>query len=303
MYIFQDKDTLLHKVHPLTLILYIFSVCVFALIFSHPVYLIMLFLSLASVVWAADIIKEWLIYFKMSIMFIVVMILVNGVVVQAGSTVLLWGPKIPGLGKIRITYEAIFFSFTMGIRLMIVISAFCILTYVLNPDRGLQLLGSVGKNTALVLTLSIRLFPLILSDFKRIYDVQLCRGTRYDGNLRSKIKNFLPVINAVILSSLERSFQLAETLQARGYGTGKRSKLKKDIYRPRDVLLITTTIIAIIFGIVIYFCGGATYIFYPLLQKIDNRDYIISLLFGSLFVAPALLNWGWKKFHFLKSKI
>lgn len=303
MYIYQDKHTLLHKLHPLTLILYIVIVSVLSLIFSHPGFLLFMFIGLLSVIIAADIVKEWFGYFKISLAFIVIIIIVNSIVVQAGSTVLLWGPVIPGLGKIRITLEAIFFALTMGLRLMVIITAFCLLTYVLNPDRGLQMLGAAGKHTALVLTLTVRLFPLLVSDFRRIYDVQRTRGVKFNGRLKENIRNFFPVINAVLLSSLERSFQLAEALHSRGFGAGKRTHLQTDFFRPRDIIIISVTMVLVVTGIFLFMEGHASFVFYPRLQPIQSQDMMLAAGYGILISVPAVLHWGWTKFRLFQSKM
>ena len=137
MYLYQEKDSLLHKVHPLSLIMYVFTISIFAFVFCHPFYLFGLFISVALVVLAADIFEQWLIYLKLSLVLIMMILLINSLFVQVGSTVLL-GAYLPGIGKMRITLEAICYGLNMGLRFLIVISAFCLLTYVLHPDRGLN---------------------------------------------------------------------------------------------------------------------------------------------------------------------
>ena len=145
MYIYQEKDNLMHKIHPLALIIYVIALSLFAFLFSHPLYLFGLFVSVALVIMAADIFKEWLFYLKLSTGLILMVLFINTFFVQLGSTVLFWGPYIPGLGKLRITLEAILFGLNMGLRFLIIMSAFCLLTYVLHPDRALHLTGRLGN--------------------------------------------------------------------------------------------------------------------------------------------------------------
>jgi len=304
MYIYQEKDNLLHKVHPLVLIMFVFSISFFSLAFFHPLYLFWLFISVALVIIAADIWLEWLFYLKISCGLIVMILVINAFFVQLGTTVLLWGPYIPGLGKIRITLEAIFFGLNMGLRFLIIMSAFCLLTYVLHPDRALKLMGRLGNKWVLALTISLRLFPLMVSDLSRIYDVQRCRGVSFAGrNIFVRVKNFFPIINALFLSSLERSFQLAETLQARGYGVGKRTSYTREILRPRDYMIFLSLALALIIGFFLIRQGATGYIFYPRLQVIKLREGLRAFLYSLFFIFPAILAWGWQKCPILKSKI
>lgn len=91
MYLYQEKDSLLHKVHPLSLIMYVFTISIFAFVFCHPFYLFGLFISVALVVLAADIFEQWLIYLKLSLVLIMMILLINSLFVQVGSTVLFLG--------------------------------------------------------------------------------------------------------------------------------------------------------------------------------------------------------------------
>lgn len=304
MYIYQEKDNLLHKIHPLSLIIYVFSISFFALAFSHPFYLFWLFVSVALVIIAADIFAEWLFYLKISCGLIIMILLINAFFVQLGSTVLFWGPYIPGIGKIRITLEAIFFGLNMGLRFLIIMSAFCLLTYVLHPDDALQLMGRLGNKWVLILTISTRLFPLMISDLVRIYDVQRCRGVSFIGKSKlRRVKNFIPIINAMIISSLERSFQLAEALQARGYGVGKRTRYSREILRPRDYMIFFSLTLAIILGTWLIWQRVPNFVFYPRLQKVELREVLKAFFYSLFFIFPAILAWGWHKCPSLRSKI
>ncbi|MGI6225558.1 MAG: energy-coupling factor transporter transmembrane component T family protein [Peptococcales bacterium] len=304
MYIYQEKDNLLHKIHPLTLIIYVFALSLFALLFSHPVYLFWLFISVGLVIIAADIYQEWVFFLKISCGLVIMILLVNTFFVQLGSTVLLWGPSIPGIGKIRITLEAILFGLNMGLRFVIIMSAFCLLTYALHPDHALKLMGRLGNKWVLALTVSTRLLPLMISDLGRIYDVQRCRGVNFvDKSKIRRVKNYLPIINAMIISSLERSFQLAEALEARGYGIGKRTYYSHQILRPRDYLIFLSLIIAIILGLWLNFRGVTDFVFYPRIRRLQIEEGLQAFLYSLFFIFPALLSWGWQKCPLLRSKI
>ena len=144
----------------------------------------------------------------------------------------------------------------------------------------------------------------MVSDFRRIYDVQRCRGVRFTGKGKLvRIKNFFPILNAMVISGLERSFQLAEALQARGYGGGKRSLYSREILRPRDYLIFITVTLAVFIGLWLVWQGATDFNFYPRIQKVQGKEGIQAFLFSLFFIFPAILAWGWHRCPILKSKI
>lgn len=304
MLIYREKDNLFYKLHPFTKVFYVFSILLLSMMFSHPIYLLGLFFAIGLSIISSENLSEWKGYLKITTLIIIIIIVVNVIIVNTGSTVIYKGPKVPVLGRIKITMEAFVYAVGMGIRLLTIISIFCFYTYAVHPDKILKLFSKWGNKSVLVITLSTRLFPLMLADYKRISEVQRCRGVKlYSGGWMNRIKNMLPIISALLLSSLERSFQLAESMHARGYGSGHRTYYNKDIFKPRDYLIIFSILIALITSLWAFFNGLGRYNYYPKLQKIDLEEIRISAFITIALGFPAILNWGWKKCKILKLKI
>lgn len=304
MFAYREKDNFIYKLHPFTSVAYIFVLVLLALIFYHPLYLAGLFLVSGGVIIASGNLREWKPYLLLSLGLLVVLMLVNAVFVHAGSTVLLTGPRVPLLGTLKITLEAICFSGAMGIRLLVIISAFCFYTYAVHPDKVLKLLNKFSGKSVLAIILATRMFPLLVRDVRRISEVQRCRGVKLDyGTRRQRLKNRLPIINILLLSSLERSMQTAESMQARGYGSGKRSFYFRDYWRPRDWLVLIPTVFALAAGIWAALRGWSAYIFYPRLESIKLDQMVMAPIIVLLLAVPVILSWGWKRWTLLRSKI
>ncbi|RKD21440.1 energy-coupling factor transport system permease protein [Caminicella sporogenes DSM 14501] len=304
MLMYREKNNLFYKLHPLTNLLYISLILFFSFIFSSPIYLLGLFISVGLVIISSENLSEWRGYLKFSLILIAIIIVVNVIIVKAGSTVLYRGPRLPVLGRIRITMEALIYAVGMGIRLLVVISIFCFYTYGIHPDKLLKLFSRWGNKSVLVITLSTRLFPLMISDYKRISEVQRCRGVKLNtGSLWNKAKNMIPIYNVLLLSSLERSFQIAESMYARGYGSGKRSIYKRELFRPRDFLIIISLFLAFVVGVFVFLRGWSSYIYYPKLQSFSLKETMGAFVVSFILTFPALLNWGWQRCKILKLKI
>ncbi len=208
MWIYKRKSNFIYQIHPLAMVVYVWSIIVMSICFTDPILLFGCFIATAIVLIVSDNLKEWLIYMKWTSYMIGMIVFLNVIVVNAGATVLLSGPVLPVVGKFKITLEALFYALGMGIRLMLMTSAFCLYNYTVDPDKALKLFSRLGAKSILMITLSTRLFPLLLSDYRRISEVQLTRGANLkSGSIKMKIKNTLPIVSALLLSSLERAFK------------------------------------------------------------------------------------------------
>lgn len=300
----EEQERMRQRLHPVTVLLYLGAVVFLSLFFAHPLFLLSLFIAVGIVILSYGLGREWVGYLKVGLGFLLVIMMVNVLLVRAGSTILFLGPTLPGLGRMRITWEALCYGLGMGLRLLVIISVFCLLMYVLHPDRLIQLLGGRSYKTALTLGLSLRLFPLMRTDFLRITEVQQCRGVNYRAQKkRDKVRQIIPALRVLLLSSLERAFQLAESLQARGYGLGRRSYYARQKWRLRDKIIIICICGGVLLSLWLVGSGQAAYSYYPRLQSVKTVEIYWSVLIGLFFIVPACFNWGWKKWPSLRSRI
>ncbi|ATW27579.1 energy-coupling factor transporter transmembrane component T family protein [Candidatus Formimonas warabiya] len=304
MLAYREKNNLIHKIHPFTALSFILTVFLLSLLFSHPVYLLALFCAVGLVIGAAGIVPQWKGYLKFTLSMMVILMMVNALFVHNGATVLLRGPRLPVLGQTQITLEALAYGAGMGIRLLVIISVFCFYTYAVHPDKVLKLFSRWGRQSVLAITLATRLFPLITQDFKRITEIQRCRGVKLtSGSWWEKIKNFVPIMSVLLLSCLERSWQMAESMQARGYGSGPRTSYHRDLWRPRDWLILAGLGLGLGTGLWAVLAGWSAYAYYPRLGKIDLASIKLAGVLMITLALPALLSWGWKKWPLFRSKI
>lgn len=304
MLTYRAKDNLIYKLHPFTIMAFIMVVFILALLFSAPVFLLGLLLAVISVIKAAGSWDEWKKYIKFSLTLILVIMLINALFAQNGATVLYRSPVLPFCGVLSISLESLVYGLGMSLRLLVIISVFCLYTYVVNPDSSLRLWSGLGSKSVLAITLSTRLFPLMIKDFQRISEVQCCRGAKlYSGKWRERLGNFLPIVSILLLSSLDRSLQISESMYARGYGSGPRSLYQKDLWHPRDYFILSVSAGGLCLGIWAALQGWSAYAYYPVLEKVSLNEITAAVIISMSLMFPALLNWGWILFPSLKSKI
>jgi energy-coupling factor transport system permease protein len=305
-FFYQEKGLFLQGLHSAASLTYIMVLFILSLVFSHPLFLAGILLVTVLTIWAADGLAAWEGYMKVAVWMVVLIMVINPLVVHAGKTVLWQSPDLPLLGRINITMEAIGYGAAMGVRLLDIISIFCLYSLIVHPDRLLNLLSRFASKSGLVITLATRLFPVMANSMNSIREVQQLRGVDFStGSLKVKLRKYSVMFNILLISSLEDSLNIAEAMQARAFGSGTRSSYRREFFRPRDWLCLAGCLFAL--GVTVYIVAGGleTYHYYPRLDNLINSGATVLALAAvicGLFL-PVLLSWGWQRCQYLKSKI
>ncbi|MDD4238513.1 MAG: energy-coupling factor transporter transmembrane component T [Desulfotomaculaceae bacterium] len=303
---YQEKGFFLQSFHPAAVLVYLCVFLVLSLLYENPLYLLALLFLLAFLIRGVDGMEAWEGFLKAGVFLMLMVMIINPLVIRSGATIIWHGPAVPYLGKLNISMEAMYYGAASGIRLLVLISIFCLYNQMINPDRVLKLFSRVAGKSVLMIALSTRMFPTMVRDLKRIKEVQQFRGVDFDeGSLWEKARKYSCLYNVLLLSSLEGSMEIAESMQARAFGSGKRSVYSRNMLRPRDIICTGGSFLALsaaIWGLR-YGCG--LYTFYPEADfLIKDSTTLIALSVVLFYLSmPLILNEGWNYCRFLKSKI
>ncbi|WP_027356712.1 energy-coupling factor transporter transmembrane component T [Desulfofundulus thermocisternus] len=303
---YREKGLFLQSFHPATVLVYLLVLLILSLIYDHPLYLLALFLLLALLIREVDGLDAWEGFLKAGVFLMLVVMMVNPLVIRAGKTIIWHGPAVPFLGKLDISMEAVYFGAASSLRLLVIISIFCLYNLMINPDKILNLFSRVAGKSVLVMSLATRLFPTMVRDLQRIREVQQLRGVDFDtGNLWQRAKKYSGLYNVLLLSSLEGAMEIAESMQARAFGSGRRSVYSRNILRPRDLFCLGGSLLALSAAVWGLRYGYGRYTFYPEADFLIKDGATLAVLFIVLFYlsVPLILSKGWKHCRFLKSKI
>lgn len=301
-----EQGLFLQRLHPLAALLYNAVLFVLLMLFDNPLYLVLLLVIIGLAISSTDGLKAWETTLAAGLIMTFVFVIINGLFVRSGDTIIWFGPYVPVFGKLNVSLEAIFFGIVMGLRLLAVISVFVLYTRMVHPDKLLSMLSQFTAKSALVLTMSTRLFPLFLQRLRSIREVQMVRGVDYQqGTYLERVKKYASLFNNLMVTSLEDALEMAEAMQARGYGLGKRTRYKRDIWRPRDSVVAVASLLALLLGVFGEVNGYSRYEFYPALGFLaeSSMTLIILALVAGLLLIPLLAGWGWHRWTFIKSRI
>ena len=146
-------------------------------------------------------------------------VVVTPFVEQIGTHVLWSGPTVPVLGHLDVTTEELRNGIFQGLRLTAVALAFAAYALLLDHDRLVS--GTrFARRSVLAVALATRLVPTLERDAAGLVESLRGRGVEVTG-ARGRAR----LLSPLLAGSLERSLNLAEAMEARGYGRPGRTRV------------------------------------------------------------------------------
>ena len=231
---YKARDTPLHRLHPVAKLALALSIVVAALILSHPVYLVALLAGTVGLAVSAKTHRDWWRFIQLSI-----------------------------------SLEGIAFGAMMALRLFVVVSAFTVISLTLHPDEFTQVLARVAYRSGLAVSLSTRFYPAVVRDASAIMNAQRSRGLDLDSGSRfSRIRRRIPVVIPLFHSSLERAVGTAEAMEARGFGTAKRTRWRKRWWSASDGFGLVMSFLLLLYSVVLTLLFDGAPDIYPTIEVV-----------------------------------
>ena len=140
-------------------------------------------------------------------------ILFNALTVHIGDHVLFTlPPSWPIIGG-PITLEAIIYGIVTGLNFVNLILLFAIFNSVLGPHTILQMIPGFAYQTGVAISIAISFAPQTIIAWNEIREAQRLRGHKVKG-----LRDTLPLFVSLLSYGLDRAIQLAESMDARGFG-------------------------------------------------------------------------------------
>jgi energy-coupling factor transport system permease protein len=180
----------------------------------------------------------------------VLIVAVNALVSREGLTVIARLGDAGPLGQLDITLEAVAYGAKEALVLVVIIAACALASAAVDPDELLRSLRRVSFRSALTATLATRMVPLLALDARRLGEAQRCRpnpGGR------------LAVMRAITANALDRSLDIAATLEVRGYGSARRPRRAPRPWSRHDLAFAASTVAIAALAIAL----PAPFTFYP----------------------------------------
>jgi energy-coupling factor transport system permease protein len=158
------------------------------------------------------------------------------------GTVLWTGPTIPVVGTLDVTSVELSGALFNACRLAAVSLAFAAYALWLDHDRLVQAAG-FARRSVLAVALATRLVPALERDAAGLVEALRGRGVE-PGGLRGRAR----LVSPLLAGSLERSLNLAESMEARGFGLPGATRLPPPPWRVLDRLALVAAASVVLVG-------------------------------------------------------
>jgi energy-coupling factor transport system permease protein len=211
---------------------------------------------------------------RFALPFALLIAVINPLVYPEGETLLIRGGEVLGR-NIDITLEATAAGVLNGLRVVVIVTAFGLLSAAVDPDELLRLFRRVSYRSALTATLATRLVPVLARDATRMGDAARCRPHP---------PGRLTLARAALASTLDRAVDVAAALEVRGYSLGGRTAHRARPWSRHDWRVATAAVVIVAGALAGAIAGVGTVEPYPSLQ-IETGPAELALSAGVLLVA------------------
>ncbi len=210
----------------------------------------------------------------------------NPIFSHNGETVLFFMNDRP------VTMEAILYGAAMAAMIVSVIFWCKCYQTVLTTDKVLYLFGKTVPRLSLVLSMSLRFFPLLKEQAGRIGKAQKAMGMYAKDSLTDRLLFHVRLFDSLLTWMLENAVETADSMKARGYGLKGRSHFSLFRFEKRDGTLLGAM------GILTLGTGAAAiggmyrFHYYPGISAMQTGLWAVAsdLLLVLLFLLPFLID-------------
>jgi len=144
------------------------------------------------------------------------------------------GPTVPVLGTLDVTSEELHGAVFQALRLAALSLAFSAYALLLDHDRLVQG-AAFARRSALAVVLATRLMPTLERDAHGLVEALRGRGIEVTG-LRGRAR----LVSPLLAGSLERGLNVAEAMEARGFGRAGQTRAPRPAWTRLDRLALAS---------------------------------------------------------------
>lgn len=245
--------------HPAVNLLY-FSIIIFSAMFCmHPLILAVAGVSgMVYFLWLKRG-KSVLKTFSFLVIVAAIAAVMNPLFNHQGMTVLFYLPN-----QNPVTLEAVIFGLASGLMLASVLLWFSCASQILTGDKFLHITGKVFPVAAMILTMSLRFIPKFHRQAEKAMRAQ--QGLGRDGGsdgVWKRAAQGMRVFSVMMTWALENSVDTADSMKARGYGTGKRSSFSLYRWDKRDSVMLVLMLSSALCFFTVFFRGEIGILYFP----------------------------------------
>lgn len=257
-----------------------------AMFCMHPVIIALSLTGAAALFVTVDKKRKAGIHISFFLLFAVLSV-INPITYHNGVTVLFVVNDSP------ITLEALLYGISAAAMIVSVLYRFRTFTMIMTADKLLHVFGRLSPKLSLILSTALRYIPLMRERTRRIRDTQKALGLYRGDNIADTLKGELRIFSIMATWSLETGIITADSMEARGYGTHRRTSFTVFRFTAADAcfLAVCLALTAVVAAAVCL--GEISFTFYPAMTGISCTPFAVTayISYAVLSFLPAALEW------------
>lgn len=268
--VYRPRATPLHAARAAVAALWIAALAASALVLYHPLVLASIAIAAVGAFRAAGVRRELRLALRLVLVFALPAVLVNVLISRHGLTVFWRLGDLGPFGQGDLTVEALVNGIVIASKVGIVIALGLLASLTIDPDQLLSLCRRLSLRSALTASIALRIVPLLATDAQRLAEAQrtrppAARGRGFGDATRLRVR----LLTATMSGALDRSLDVAATLELRGFGTPVKRRWRSGQRRPlsrHDIAFLGSAFAVLSLSIAARVAGFASFAPYPLLH-------------------------------------
>ena len=251
-------------------------------LYENPIVLAAVLIATVVMAWRCRVTREVLFAVAISAPVALLMAMINPIATKEGVTVLIAGVRLPLLGTIDITREAVAYGLILGFRSLTIFAICALYVSTVDPDALLRVLRRFSVRSAITASLAVRFVPLLARDGANMAIARECRP--------GKPPATTAVVRSAFARSLDRASDSAIALETRGYALARPLRSRQPRRRAADwaVLLSASAVGALALAGTV--AGCADFQDYPLTMiAMQPVDILFAAILALAAAAPSVM--------------
>lgn len=268
----------LNTYHPAVAVLPFAAAIGFSMLTFHPVYSVITLASSVALAVKLNGQKAIRLLLRFCMPIYLVTILINTAFNKNGVTVMFY------IGDWAIISEGFYFGLCSGAALCAILLWFSCYTSVIDSEKFLFLTSRFSPNAALLVSMTLGQVSKMTKKVSEISDAQIGIYGEEQKKLSKRLRMAMLKISVLLSWSMEDSVQTADSMHARGYGTGRMTKMNPYIFGRKDRFLLAFVLVFMSISISLLIAGKASFRFFPSAETVSFDPVSVFGYFSYFFM-------------------
>ena len=287
------------ELNPAVIALYYLCVIGTTMFIMHPVIIILSLFGAVTLYITIDKKRKAGLHVSFFLLFLILAV-INPIWYHNGVTVLFVVNDSP------ITLEALLYGIFAAAMIISVLYRLRTFSMIMTADKLMYIFGKLSPKISLILSMALRYIPLMRKQTGKVRNTQKALGIYRGDNIADTLKGEVRIFSIMATWSLENGIITADSMEARGYGTHRRTSFSLFRLKASDMIFLTLCVVLTSILITSAVTGETDMTYYPAVSAISSTPLALAsyISYGVLSFLPAILEWKevlrWK---YLISKI